>query len=119
MDESREYGSPNRANLPLECLGWLLPGGVTMLSTLELRHIIESAFLPLSCACTVDESGFLQITIFDPSTNTVELVTSGAHISLLSGNASITQLLSDLRGELNHAKGMREPTLVLGGGRSS
>ncbi|WP_318183082.1 DUF1652 domain-containing protein [Pseudomonas fluorescens] len=37
-----------------------------MLSIFELCHIIESAFLPLSCECRVEPSGSLQIQISDP-----------------------------------------------------
>lgn len=38
-----------------------------MLSTLELRHIIETAFLPTRCICSV-RAGSLMIQLVDPIT---------------------------------------------------
>ncbi|WP_311196263.1 DUF1652 domain-containing protein [Pseudomonas brassicacearum] len=35
---------------------------------IELRHLIESAFLPLSCQCRVDPGGSLHAQIFEPVT---------------------------------------------------
>jgi len=46
------------------------------LSLLELRHIIESSFLPLKCRCTVDGKGDLTIELMDESAGT-NLVTGG------------------------------------------
>ena len=72
-----------------------------MLSTLELSHIIESAFLPLSCECRVEPSGSLQIQISEPISGRVELLVTGISASRLTGNQAIAQLVNELREELN------------------
>ncbi|MBU6961566.1 DUF1652 domain-containing protein [Pseudomonas sp. CVAP len=71
-----------------------------MLSTLELRHLIESAFLPLSCQCRVDPGGSLHAQIFEPVTGRVELLVTGIPVSSLSGNLAITKLIGDIRHDL-------------------
>ncbi|WP_412072278.1 DUF1652 domain-containing protein [Pseudomonas fluorescens] len=48
-----------------------------MISILELRHIIECGFLPLSCSCTVNPDGSLMIKVFEPASGCVELLVTG------------------------------------------
>lgn len=48
-----------------------------MISALELRHIIECGFLPLSCACTLNADGSLMITVTEPLSGSVELLVTG------------------------------------------
>ena len=71
-----------------------------MLSTLELRHIIESAFLPLSCECLVDPRGSLQARIFEPISGRVELLVTGISTARLNGNREISALIADIRYDL-------------------
>lgn len=72
-----------------------------MLSTLELCHVIESAFLPLSCECRVEPSGSLQIQISEPISGRVELLVTGISASRLTGDKAIAQLIIELKEELN------------------
>ncbi|MEX5684667.1 DUF1652 domain-containing protein [Pseudomonas silesiensis] len=72
-----------------------------MLSILELCHIIESAFLPLSCECRVEPSGSLQIQISEPISGRVELLVTGISASRLTGNPAIAQLINEIKEELN------------------
>jgi hypothetical protein len=72
-----------------------------MLSTLELCHIIESAFLPLSCECRVEPLGSLQIQISEPISGRVELLVTGISASRLTGEQAIAQLTNELKEELN------------------
>ncbi|MFJ2539025.1 DUF1652 domain-containing protein [Pseudomonas sp. NPDC087614] len=90
-----------------ECLGWLLLKGVDMLSNLELRHIIESAFLPLSCTCQIEPQGYLQAQIHDPLSGRIELMVTGISITCLTGNQAITALVDEIRAELSLAHEMR------------
>ncbi|MNG26129.1 hypothetical protein D3C84_1110800 [compost metagenome] len=71
-----------------------------MLSTLELRHLIESAFLPLSCECRVDPSGSLQAQIFEPVSGRVELLVTGISTTRLNGNREISKLIAEIRYDL-------------------
>lgn len=71
-----------------------------MLSTLELRHIIEAAFLPLCCECRVDPSGSLQAQIFEPISGRVELLVTGISTARLNGNREISRLIAEIRYDL-------------------
>jgi hypothetical protein len=75
-----------------------------MLSTLELRHLIESAFLPLSCECRVDQGGSLQIKIFEPVSGYVEVVVTGIPIAQLNSCQAIAKLIEDIRGEIKEVQ---------------
>lgn len=48
-----------------------------MISILQLRHIIERGFLPLSCTCIVNPDGSLMIKGFEPESGCVELLVTG------------------------------------------
>lgn len=71
-----------------------------MLSVLELCHLIESAFLPLSCKCRIEPPGSLQVQICDPASGRVELLVTGITYTSLTGNQSITRLIDEIREEL-------------------
>jgi predicted deacylase len=74
---------------------------LAMLSSLELRHIIESGFLPLCCKCDLNSDGSLKIQIFDKNTGRVDLLVAGVSASTLNGSRAISQLIAELRAELN------------------
>ena len=71
-----------------------------MISTLELRHLIESAFLPLSCHCRINPDGFLSVQIFDRDSGRVDLLVTGISIAGLVGSRTICNLVSELQVEL-------------------
>ena len=75
-----------------------------MLSTLELRHLIESAFLPVKCCCRVESVECLQVEIFDTETGERLLLVKGISIAELTGNQAITNLISTIRRELCSAR---------------
>jgi hypothetical protein len=70
-----------------------------MISNLELRHIIESSFLPLECVCTVNAEGSLTIQLLNPLTRQVDLTTSGIPVASLSTIRAISDLVAQLREE--------------------
>jgi hypothetical protein len=72
------------------------------LSLLELRHIIESGFLPLACRCTSDASGHLTIEIIDPESGN-NLVVGGIAVASLNTSRAIAELIGQLRAEFNMA----------------
>lgn len=45
-----------------------------MLSTLEIRHLVEQSFLPSRCECTVDPGATLTVRIFHEASNEEILV---------------------------------------------
>jgi hypothetical protein len=75
-----------------------------MLSVLELRHLIESAFLPVKCCCRVESPGYLQVEIFDSESGMRELLVKGILIADLSGNQAIGKLVRQIRTELHAAR---------------
>lgn len=71
-----------------------------MISILELRHIIECGFLPLSCSCTANPDGSLMIKVFDPASGRVELLVTGVSTANLMSSRAIAQLIVELRDEM-------------------
>lgn len=70
-----------------------------MLSSLELRHIIESSFLPQKCICTVNAVGTMTIQLINPSTKQVDLTVPGIPISCLTTMRSVSDLVAQIKEE--------------------
>jgi hypothetical protein len=75
-----------------------------MISTLELRHIIECGFLPLCCTCTVNPDGSLMIKVFEPKSGRVELLVTGVSTANLVSSRAIANLIGELRSEMEARK---------------
>lgn len=75
-----------------------------MISALELRHIIECGFLPLSCSCTTNADGSLMIKVTDPSPGSVELLVTGVSTAELTSSRAIAALIGELRSEMTARK---------------
>ncbi|WP_439878687.1 DUF1652 domain-containing protein [Pseudomonas prosekii] len=75
-----------------------------MISALELRHIIECGFLPLSCSCTLNVDGSLMIKVMEPSSGSVELLVTGVSTAPLTSSRAIAELIGKLRGEMTARK---------------
>ncbi|MBD8709594.1 DUF1652 domain-containing protein [Pseudomonas sp. CFBP 13711] len=73
------------------------------LSNLELRSIIESAFLPLRCNCTVLED-VMTVEVIDPVTEHVELFASNIALDSLDNSHALCVLIRDLQAELESAR---------------
>lgn len=76
----------------------MLPIG---LSVLELRNIIECAFLPLHCTCSSAENATLTVDISDPQTGKVHLLKTGITADRLASSRGISNLIAELRAELS------------------
>ena len=70
-----------------------------MLSTLELRHIIETAFLPTKCMCSV-RAGSLMIQLVDPITQQELLTVAGVDLKSLGSSRAIARLIAEIKEEL-------------------
>jgi hypothetical protein len=75
-----------------------------MISTLELCHIIECGFLPLSCSCTVNMDGSLMIKVTEPTSGSVELLVTGVSTTPLTSSRAIANLVGELRSEMAFRK---------------
>lgn len=73
------------------------------LSNLELRSIIESAFLPLRCNCTVLED-VMTVEVIDPVTEHVELFASNIALDSLDNSHALCVLIRDLQAERERAR---------------
>ena len=69
------------------------------ISTLELRHIIESAFLPLRSKCSASAQGELTVEIVDPATG-ANAVFGGIPIAGLGTSRAISDLIAQVRMQL-------------------
>ncbi|NBF02018.1 DUF1652 domain-containing protein [Pseudomonas sp. Fl5BN2] len=76
------------------------------LSTLELRNIIESSFLPKRCQCTLSPDLSMTVKVFgDHETDRVDLVVTGIDAAHLNGCREINELIAELRYDLAHNPG--------------
>ncbi|WAH56728.1 DUF1652 domain-containing protein [Pseudomonas silvicola] len=71
-----------------------------MLSTLELRNIIESGFLPLRCQCTVAQDQSLTIKVFDQAREGSDFTFTGIKPQQLNSSRAISNLIAGLRADL-------------------
>lgn len=75
-----------------------------MLSHLELRHVMEVAFRPAICKCTITPDGLMAIELRNPETNVQELNLTGISTAKLSGGRAIAALVGEIKDEARRAK---------------
>ncbi|WP_213880166.1 DUF1652 domain-containing protein [Pseudomonas sp. dw_358] len=87
----------------------MLPIG---LSSLELRNIIECAFLPLHCTCSVADDQSLSVQISDLESGQVHLDKRGISPDRLASSRGISNLIAEMRTELSAEKAQQlEPVI--------
>lgn len=74
------------------------------LCALELRNIIEQAFLPRQCTCSISPDQSLSVEIKDPRTGHVELFVTDISPERLSNNQEISRLVAELQQKLASAE---------------
>jgi len=79
-----------------------------MLSTLELRNIIESSFLPMRCQCTQAQDRSLTVKVFDRSPDSADLTVTGIKSEQLTSSRAISNLIAGLRADLKQSH-LRQP----------
>jgi hypothetical protein len=72
-----------------------------MISTLELRHLLEQSFLPIRCECTVDPPEALTVRFFQSSSNQEILTVTAISIARLNSGHAIATLIEELRNDLD------------------
>lgn len=68
-----------------------------MLSHLQLRHLLESAFLPTKCKCEIDAKGLLTVHFVNARTGKIDLSVESIVVSKLSSSRAIATLISELK----------------------
>ncbi|WP_408598401.1 DUF1652 domain-containing protein [Pseudomonas sp. PLMAX] len=71
-----------------------------MLSTLEIRHLVEQSFLPSRCECTSESGDSLTIRFFQDNSNQEILVVTGVAVAQLANGHAIANLVTGLRQDL-------------------
>ncbi|HXR00851.1 MAG TPA: DUF1652 domain-containing protein [Pseudomonas sp.] len=71
-----------------------------MISSLELCQIVESAFLPARCKCSVDSAGLMSVQLYSGRTGHADLLATGIATSTLTTSRAIASLISDLKAGL-------------------
>jgi hypothetical protein len=71
-----------------------------MLSTLEIRHLIEQSFLPMRCECTAKSGTALTVRFFLDRSNQEMLVVTGISLAPLNNGQALASLISGLRQDL-------------------
>ncbi|QXI25773.1 DUF1652 domain-containing protein [Pseudomonas vanderleydeniana] len=70
------------------------------LSSLELRNIIESSFLPMRCQCSMGADESLTVKVFDAKNERMDLMVTGICASKLDSSRAISELVAKLRHDL-------------------
>jgi hypothetical protein len=70
------------------------------MSLLELRHTIESCFLPLQCRCIVSSDRELTVEVLKPDTG-ANVIVGGVSIESLNSSRAIATLVAEVRAELS------------------
>ncbi|WP_426141851.1 DUF1652 domain-containing protein [Pseudomonas sp. DWP3-1-2] len=84
------------------------------LSTLELRSIIEGAFLPLRCTCTIAPDSSMTVQVVDPKSERIELFVTGIPLDRLDTSREIAELVAELRSDLDRGKQLHMPFRAAG-----
>jgi hypothetical protein len=76
-----------------------------MLSTLELRNIIETSFLPQRCQCTQGPDQRLTVKVFQPNSDRADVLVTGIDTRQLNSSRAISNLIAGLRKDLSTRRG--------------
>ena len=71
-----------------------------MLSDLEQRQIVEAAFLPLRCRCTISADGSAMLQIFNPDSDEVRMTVVGIDRTELDNSRGILKLVLQIREDM-------------------
>lgn len=75
-----------------------------MLSHLEMRHVMEVAFRPLMCKCTITPDGFMTVELKAPDTELEVLTLTGISTVKLRGGRAIAALVGEIKDQVKRAQ---------------
>ena len=70
-----------------------------MISSLELRQIIESGFLPLKCICFIDPEGRMTVSLYQSQKGHAAFIAEGLITRHLTSSRAIADLVGELKQE--------------------
>ena len=71
-----------------------------MLSDLEIKHLLETAFLPQRCVCSLVPYGSISVQIFDQGSSEPLLTIAGISRVEVTSSRSIANLVGQIREEI-------------------
>lgn len=71
-----------------------------LLSHADLRHIMETAFVPSLCKCTITTDGLMSLELTHPRTHNEQFSLSGIPVVELDTGRAIASLVLGIREEL-------------------
>lgn len=71
-----------------------------LLSHADLRHIMETAFVPSLCKCTITADGLMDLELTHPRTQAEEFSLSGIAVAQLDTGRAIASLVLGIREEV-------------------
>ncbi|BAP41633.1 DUF1652 domain-containing protein [Pseudomonas sp. 21LCFQ02] len=71
-----------------------------LLSHADLRHIMETAFVPSLCKCTITADGLMSLELSHPRTQAEEFSLSGIPVAQLDTGRAIASLVLGIREEV-------------------
>lgn len=71
-----------------------------MLSDLEIKHLLENAFLPDRCICNLDPYGSIGVQIYDHETQELLLTIAGISRVELASSGSVANIVGQIREEI-------------------
>ncbi|WPO98227.1 DUF1652 domain-containing protein [Pseudomonas sp. HR96] len=77
-----------------------------MLSQLELRHALETAFLPTKCQCIIEPEGTLTVQLINPRTAEIDLTVKGIVMAKLTSSRALAALVAEIKEELRLKPGI-------------
>ncbi|MDY7558967.1 MULTISPECIES: DUF1652 domain-containing protein [unclassified Pseudomonas] len=89
-----------------------------MISTLELRHIVEQSFLPNRCECTLSADSSLTVRVFQEGGDRESLVVTGITTASLNTSRTISSFIAELQQDLENASSSHNHLEPIGTGYS-
>lgn len=71
-----------------------------MISPLELRHIIESGFAPITCVCTLNDDNLLTVNLYHQNKGHPALSVRNLKAAELTTSRAISNFIAKLKDEL-------------------
>ncbi|MEE4668238.1 DUF1652 domain-containing protein [Pseudomonas alliivorans] len=71
-----------------------------MISNLDLKHIVESAFLPMKCVCTISPHHSMTLQISDEEAKDEEFTVIGIDTAPLTSMRTVVELIHELKAEM-------------------
>ncbi|SDI11511.1 DUF1652 domain-containing protein [Pseudomonas abietaniphila] len=71
-----------------------------MISDLEIKHLLEVAFLPNRCVCNIPPYGSISLQIYDQKSGELLLTLIGIARTEIASSRSIAKLVGEIRHEI-------------------